>query len=129
MRIGVNRRRIFLTSGKTPESPTMFWRTLARFEKASFHTPKMLSLMKHNPTLPHSIPEPSEAEISDYAFHLYEQSRCAPGHDLENWLEASACLKANIPTHRSGSRLHWHVNQPASGEDHSVSSDASSLGS
>jgi hypothetical protein len=85
--------------------------------------------MKNNPTLPHPIPAPSESEIRDYAFHLYEQGRCVPGHDIENWLEAAACLQANIPTHRSGARLHWHVNQPASSENHAASFDTGSLGS
>lgn len=41
--------------------------------------------------------EPTEDENRDYAYHLYEQSGCIPGRDLENWLEASACLKANVP--------------------------------
>jgi len=85
--------------------------------------------MKNNPTLPTAIPQPSETEISDYAFHLYEQSRCAPGHDVENWLEATACLKANIPAHRSRSRLHWHGSQSASDNVHTVSPEAGSLGS
>ena len=68
--------------------------------------------MKHNPTLPLIPPEPKEEDIREYAFHLYEQSRCEPGHDVDNWLEATACLKANIPAHRSGTRLHRHINTP-----------------
>ena len=67
--------------------------------------------MKHNPTLPSYIPVPRETDIRAYAFHLYEQSNCAPGHDLDNWLEATACLQANIPYHRSATRLHAHINQ------------------
>lgn len=57
--------------------------------------------------------EPCEDAIRDYAYHLYEQGGCAPGHDVDNWLEASACLKANIPPQSSHSRLHQHVNSPA----------------
>lgn len=68
--------------------------------------------MKNNPTLPPVFPEPSEDDIRGYAFHLYEQGGCMPGHDLDNWLEASACLKANIPVHRSRARLHSHVYGP-----------------
>ncbi|MEO6004666.1 MAG: DUF2934 domain-containing protein [Opitutus sp.] len=56
--------------------------------------------------------EPSEDAVRDYAYHLYLQGRCEPGHDVDNWLEATACLKANIPTHSSHSRLHQHVNGP-----------------
>ena len=41
-------------------------------------------------------PGPSEQEISDYAFHLYQQSHCEPGYDLDNWRDATACLKARI---------------------------------
>ena len=50
--------------------------------------------------------EPSEDEIREYAFHLYELDHCADGHHLQHWLEATACLKANIPRHDSNQRLH-----------------------
>lgn len=40
---------------------------------------------------------PSEQEISDYAFHLYQQGNCEHGHDLDHWQEASACLIAGTP--------------------------------
>lgn len=52
--------------------------------------------------------EPLESEIRDYAYHLYEQNGCVPGHDEENWLEAKACLEANIPKERASTRLHRH---------------------
>ena len=48
---------------------------------------------------------------------------------MDNWLEATACLKANIPTHRSGSRLHWHVNQPDNDEAYAVTPETAGLGS
>ena len=54
--------------------------------------------------------EPGEDAVRAYAYHLYQQGGGAPGHDLENWLEATACLKAHIPEHSSHSRLHLHVN-------------------
>lgn len=41
------------------------------------------------------ISAPTEAAIRDYAYHLYEQSGCVPGRDLDNWLEASAALHAH----------------------------------
>ena len=41
-----------------------------------------------------SMFEPTDDEIRDYAHHLYEQSGCIPGRDLENWLEARDCLMA-----------------------------------
>jgi len=72
--------------------------------------------MRNNPTLPSVVPEPSEDDIREYAYHLYEQSNCKPGHDLDNWLEAAACLKASIPAHCSHNRLHHHfagVKNPA----------------
>lgn len=65
--------------------------------------------MKNNPTLQNTLSGANEDVIRAYAYHLYEQSNCAEGHDLENWLEASACLKANIPAHRSSARLHHHT--------------------
>jgi hypothetical protein len=61
------------------------------------------------------LPKASDEDIRDYAYHLYQQSGCVPGHDLDNWLEATACLKANIPASRSRTRLHRHVNGPGSG--------------
>jgi hypothetical protein len=54
--------------------------------------------------------EPGEDAIREYAYHLYQQGNYAPGHDVANWLEATACLKANIPTHHTHCRLHWHLN-------------------
>jgi len=39
---------------------------------------------------------PTADEIRDYAYHLYVQSGCAPGRDLENWLEAETSLAARI---------------------------------
>ena len=63
------------------------------------------------PALPASpSPEPTEEAVREYAYYLYEQGNGAPGCDLENWLEATACLKANIPLHASRSRLHQHIN-------------------
>ena len=52
---------------------------------------------------------PIEGEIRDYAYHLFEQNGRMLGHDLENWLEAEACLKAHIPAHRSHMRLHGYL--------------------
>ena len=71
--------------------------------------------------------QPSEDDIRDYAYHLYRQSDCAPGHDLANWLEATACLQANIPADRSGTRLHEHLNGPESGEMNALVAGAGTL--
>jgi hypothetical protein len=60
-----------------------------------------------SPSAPSLLP-PEEA-VRDYAYHLYEQSGRIAGHDLDNWLEAEACLRANIPIHRSRARLHGFV--------------------
>ena len=83
--------------------------------------------MKNKSIIPLSLPKPSEDDIRDYAYHLYQQGNCAPGHDLDDWLEATACLKANIPAHRSGTRLHQHVNDPERGELYAVSVAARTL--
>jgi DTW domain-containing protein YfiP len=48
----------------------------------------------------------SEADVRDYAYHLYCQSGSVPGRDLDNWLEAKACLCARIPKSESHIRLH-----------------------
>ena len=65
------------------------------------------SLMKKNTKSSENlVHQPSDDEIRDYAYHLYQQSGSAPGRDLENWLEAKACLEANIPPEHSHLRLH-----------------------
>jgi hypothetical protein len=56
-----------------------------------------------------SAPSYTEDDIRDYAYHLYEQNGCASGRDLDNWLEAKACLSANIPRHQTHTRLHDHL--------------------
>ena len=53
--------------------------------------------------------EPTEDDVRDYAYHLYLQSGCTQGRDLENWLEAKACLKACIPKSKAHARLHHHT--------------------
>ena len=54
-------------------------------------------------------PEPLEEQVRDYAYHLYEQGGCTPGHDLDNWLEAKACIVSNIPRQNAHNRLHRHL--------------------
>ena len=53
--------------------------------------------------------EPTDNDIRDYAYHLFVQSGCVPGRDLENWLEAKACLGACIPKSKTQTRLHHHT--------------------
>ena len=57
--------------------------------------------------------EPTEDDVRDYAYHLYLQSGCVEGHDLENWLEAKACLNACIPKSKTHARLHHHTHRRA----------------
>jgi hypothetical protein len=57
-----------------------------------------------NTQLTHTDPE-HEDDIRDYAYHLYVQSGCIPGRDLDNWLEAKACLSACVPISESHTRL------------------------
>jgi hypothetical protein len=52
---------------------------------------------------------PSEEEIRDYANHLYVQHGSLPGHEGDDWLEAEACLRANIPKESSRTRMHLHA--------------------
>ncbi len=54
--------------------------------------------------------EPADSDIRAYAYHLYLQGSREPGHDTDDWLEARACLKANIPSNASRTRLHRHLN-------------------
>lgn len=53
--------------------------------------------------------EPLADDIRAYAYHLYEQSGRQPGHELDHWLEAKACILANIPQRASHARLHHHL--------------------
>jgi hypothetical protein len=77
--------------------------------------------MKTKPAPSFIPPAPCEDDIRSYAYHLYEQSGRMPGHDLDNWLEATACLNASIPEHCSHRRLHRHINEPQAGRARAVS--------
>lgn len=60
--------------------------------------------------------DPGDDAIREYAYHLYQQSNCAPGQDLHNWLEATACLKAAIPGNLSGTGLPGRVDGREGGD-------------
>ena len=65
--------------------------------------------MKTQPVTESSAPTFTEEDIRSYAAHLYEQSGGVPGRDVDNWLEAKACLEANIPRQESHRRLQSHL--------------------
>jgi hypothetical protein len=64
---------------------------------------------------------PSENEIRDYAYHLYEQNSRIPGRDLENWTEAKACLAAHISAHDSHLRLQHYIASHEHGQNEQAS--------
>jgi hypothetical protein len=53
--------------------------------------------------------QPPDDETRDYAHHLYVQHGSLNGHDCDDWLEAEACLRANIPKEASRTRMHHHT--------------------
>ena len=53
--------------------------------------------------------QPPENEIREYANHLYVQHGSLNGHDRDDWLEAEACLRANIPKESLRTRMHFHT--------------------
>jgi len=70
----------------------------------------MSALLMKKKTTRSKVPfKPNEEDIRRYAYHLYQQSNYMSGHDLDNWLEATACLRANIPANCSHRRLHVHM--------------------
>ncbi|MEO6002653.1 MAG: DUF2934 domain-containing protein [Opitutus sp.] len=64
--------------------------------------------------------QPTDDEVRDYAYHLYVQSGCVPGRDLENWLDAQSCLEANIPQEQSHKRSARHRHRPATASAETV---------
>ena len=52
---------------------------------------------------------PTNDDIRLYAYHLYCQGGRIPDRELDNWLEAEACLRSTIPRSRSHPRLHHHL--------------------
>jgi hypothetical protein len=75
----------------------------------------MLKIASFMDNLPDLLPvpfEPSEEEIRAYAYSLYQQGGHTPGHDIANWLEATAYLKANLPPKHPAPGLPPPVNQP-----------------
>lgn len=65
--------------------------------------------MKTNTNSPAATIEPTEDDVRDYAYHLYLQSGGILDRDLDNWLEAKACLCACVPKSESQVRLHHHT--------------------
>lgn len=61
------------------------------------------------PLLETPLQPPSEDEIRTYANHLYLQRGSVDGHEQDDWLEAEACLAANIPKESSRTRIHHHT--------------------
>jgi hypothetical protein len=53
--------------------------------------------------------EPSADAIREYANHLYVQRGSVDGYDCDDWLEAEACLRSNIPMEASRTRMHAHI--------------------
>jgi hypothetical protein len=43
------------------------------------------------------LDEPANDVIRNYAYRLFLLDGCPLGHDLDYWLEATACVKAHIP--------------------------------
>jgi len=70
-------------------------------------------MRKNNHSEPPSV-MPTESDVREYAYHLYVESGYVPGRDLDNWLEAEACLCANIPKEESHTRLHRHLSRSSS---------------
>lgn len=69
--------------------------------------------MKNKPPSAMAPVEPTDDDVREYARHLYEQSGRIPGRDLDNWLEAKACIMAHVPVHRSHTRLQHQLARKA----------------
>ena len=72
--------------------------------------------MKTHTRLATPAPAFTENDIREYAYHLYCQGGCVPGREVDNWLEAEACLCAEIPQKHSHQRLHRHLDRQAKAE-------------
>lgn len=81
--------------------------------------------MKAKPAMHQVRREPDENLIRDYARHLYEQSGCVPGRDLENWLEAERTVTA--ATQRSAQQRHRRDLKAADQEVAAVPMEAHNL--
>ena len=66
--------------------------------------------MNEEPQLKNVCPSPSESQIREHAYHLYEESGHAPGHDWENWFKAEGELKtkAREASPSLPSKWQWH---------------------
>jgi DUF2934 family protein len=60
--------------------------------------------------------EASIEDIREYAYHLYWQSGCIGGRDMDNWLEAIACLKANMSLYGADTPRHFRLAASADSE-------------
>jgi hypothetical protein len=75
-----------------------------------------LFFMDNLPDSTKTLDAPSDATIRDYAYQLYEQGDHLPGHEVDHWLEAIACLKAKIPARLASTRLHRYLDGPWRGD-------------
>ena len=83
-----------------------------RYSKRSVVSPAFTARSRHDSvpaSAPAPLPQPSDAEIRDYANHLHIQHGSVHGHDHADWLEAEACLRAGIPNKFYRTRLHHHI--------------------
>ena len=65
-----------------------------------------ITMSTKSPHAPDSGSVPNDDEIRDYAYHLYDQSGQVAGRDLDNWLEARACLSSGVAKSDNHLRLH-----------------------
>lgn len=55
----------------------------------------------------------SDVLIQEYAYDLYLRNGQQPGHDLEDWFQAKACLESSIPIREAPARLSLSATGPA----------------
>ena len=95
-------------SSKKPTAPSASFKVNPPAARPT--PPAMAAQPTLSPTQPPATaPQPSEDEIRDYANHLFVQRGSVHGHDHDDWLEAKACLSANIPKETSRTRMHLHT--------------------
>jgi hypothetical protein len=62
--------------------------------------------VKNKKTEPEVCSIPCNDAIRAKAYQLYEKDGCKPGHEVDNWIAASAHIKGTHPSHTSKSGGH-----------------------
>ena len=86
--------------------------------------PQRTPSVKKKKTDPEICSIPCDDAILAKAYQLYERDGCKPGHEVDNWITASAHIKGTSSSHTSHSGGHSEDERQPSREPHALGDQA-----